>query len=398
MALLEIRNITRRFGAFTAVKDVSFTVASGEFFTLLGPSGCGKTTILRMIAGFDLPDAGQILLDGHDLAATPAEKRPIHTVFQSYALFPHLTVGQNVAFPLRMAGVGNTERRRRVAATLEQVHLDELAEHYPHEISGGQKQRVALARGLVNRPRLLLLDEPLGALDLRLREEMQLELIKLQREVGVTFVFVTHAQPEALALSHRIAVMDQGRIEQMDTPARIYSFPRNRFVADFIGNCNLLEASVLERRDGLLRLDAAGLGEILAPATEAVQAGDQGVLALRPEQVRIGAAEVLNPPLPKGGRGEVIADGDLPMLGDSGTSEYPPPPLFDKGGGENRFPGTVRDFLYVGDVTTYQVALDNGQELAALRPNDAPGRARFFEVGDRVTVSWAQDAGHFVRD
>ncbi|MDP2788306.1 MAG: ABC transporter ATP-binding protein [Pseudomonadota bacterium] len=360
MALLEIRNITRRFADFEAVKEVSFTVESGEFFTLLGPSGCGKTTILRMIAGFDLPDAGQILLDGRDLARTPAEKRPIHTVFQSYALFPHLTVGQNIAFPLRMAGVNTAELRRRVRETLEQVHLAELAEHYPHEISGGQKQRVALARGLVNRPRLLLLDEPLGALDLKLREEMQLELIKLQREVGVTFVFVTHAQPEALALSHRIAVMNRGQIEQLDTPARIYGFPNNRFVADFIGNCNLLEAAVIECRDGLLRLAATGLGEILAAAA-AAKAGDKGVLALRPEQVRIGAA-------------------------DSASEDA------------NRFPGTVRDFLYVGDVTTYQVALDNGKELAALRPNDAPGRARFFEIGDRVMLSWSREAGHFVRD
>jgi len=305
MALLEIHNITRSFGAFAAVKDVSFEVASGEFFTLLGPSGCGKTTILRMIAGFDLPDAGQILLDGRDLASTPAEQRPIHTVFQSYALFPHLTVGQNVAFPLRMAGVNEAELRRRVADTLEQVHLAELAEHYPHEISGGQKQRVALARGLVNRPRLLLLDEPLGALDLKLREEMQLELIKLQREVGVTFVFVTHAQPEALALSHRIAVMNQGRIEQLDEPSRLYSFPKNRFVADFIGNCNLLEAGVVEHQDGLLRLEAAGLGKILAPAREDVTVGDQGVLALRPEQVRICAAADSLPPLPKGGGGGI---------------------------------------------------------------------------------------------
>ncbi len=363
MALLEIRNITRRFGDFAAVSNVSFSVESGEFFTLLGPSGCGKTTILRMIAGFDLPDAGQILLDGRDLAATPAERRPIHTVFQSYALFPHLTVGQNVAFPLRMAGVQDGELQRRVRATLEQVHLAELAAHYPHEISGGQKQRVALARGLVNRPRLLLLDEPLGALDLKLREEMQLELIKLQREVGVTFVFVTHSQPEALALSHRIAVMNQGRIEQLDEPSRLYGFPTKRFVADFIGNCNLLEAAVIERCDGVLRLQAAGLGEILAPAAEAgaIHAGDKGVLALRPEQVRIDTEA-----------GRTAA--------------------------ENHFAGRVRNFLYVGDVTTYQVTLDNGQELAALRPNNAPGRAHFFEIGDRVTLSWPADAGHYVHD
>jgi len=361
MALLEIRNITRRFGEFEAVKDVSFSVESGEFFTLLGPSGCGKTTILRMIAGFDLPDAGQILLDGRDLATTPAEKRPIHTVFQSYALFPHLTVGQNVAFPLRMAGINPGEIRRRVRETLAQVHLDELAEHFPHEISGGQKQRVALARGLVNRPRLLLLDEPLGALDLKLREEMQLELIKLQREVGVTFVFVTHAQPEALALSHRIAVMNQGRVEQLDIPARIYSFPHNRFVADFIGNCNLLQVSVLENREGNLRLAVAGLGEILAAAVADAKPGDLGVLALRPEQIRIGAV-------------------------DSTASAA------------NSFAGKVRDYLYVGDVTTYQVTLDNGYELTSLRANDTAGRARFFELGDRVRVSWPVEAGHYVRD
>lgn len=359
MALLEIIDITRRFGAFEAAKNVSFAVDSGEFFTLLGPSGCGKTTILRMIAGFDLPDAGRILLDGRDLVGTPAERRPIHTVFQSYALFPHLTVGQNVAFPLRMARVAEAERKRRVRETLEQVHLGELAEHYPHEISGGQKQRVALARGLVNRPRLLLLDEPLGALDLKLREEMQLELIKLQREVGVTFVFVTHAQNEALALSHRIAVMNRGRIEQLDVPSRIYGFPANRFVADFIGNCNLLEARVKASGTDGLTLEATGLGEVRAPAAE--RAGASGVLALRPEQVRI-------------------------STGDAAPEE------------DNRFPGTVDDFLYVGDVTTYQVILDNGFRLSALRANDAPGRARFFEIGDRVAVSWPRQAGHYVPD
>ncbi len=395
MALLEIIGITRRFGDFEAVKNVSFAVESGEFFTLLGPSGCGKTTILRMVAGFDLPDEGRILLDGRDLAATPAEKRPIHTVFQSYALFPHLTVGQNVAFPLRMAKVAEAELKRRVGETLEQVHLAELAGHYPHEISGGQKQRVALARGLVNKPRLLLLDEPLGALDLKLREEMQLELIKLQRDVGVTFVFVTHAQPEALALSHRIAVMNQGRIEQLDAPSRIYGFPANRFVADFIGNCNLLEVQVVERRDGELRLQAAGLGEIVAPASEAV--GDRGVLALRPEQVRIFAADEA-PPFGKGGLGGISATADQADRGEIPIAPLYPRMRASRQGEENHFPGTVRDFLYVGDVTTYQVVLDNGFELSALRPNDAPGRARFFEIGDRVRVSWDREAGHYVPD
>lgn len=312
-----------------------------------------------MIAGFDLPDAGRILLDGQDLADTPAERRPIHTVFQSYALFPHLTVAENVAFPLRMAGRPAAEARARTAETLDLVHLRDLAGHYPHEISGGQKQRVALARGLVNRPRLLLLDEPLGALDLKLREAMQVELIRLQREVGITFVFVTHAQPEALALSHRIAVMRDGVVEQLDEPSRIYGFPKNRFVADFIGNCNLIEAAVAAVADGGLRLAAAGLGEILAPADGQSGVGDQGVLALRPEQV-------------------CIAAGGLALA--------------------NRFPGTVRDFLYVGDVTTYKVELDNDRLIEALLPNQAPGRARFFEIGDRVEVGWPKEAGHYVRD
>jgi spermidine/putrescine transport system ATP-binding protein len=359
MALLEVRNVSRRFGAFEAVKDVSFSVEGGEFFTLLGPSGCGKTTLLRMIAGFDQPDAGQILLDGRDLAATPAEKRPIHTVFQSYALFPHLSVAGNVAFPLRMAGKSRAEIGERVATALEQVHLAELANHFPHEISGGQKQRVALARGLVNRPRLLLLDEPLGALDLKLREAMQVELIRLQREVGITFVFVTHAQPEALALSDRIAVMRAGVIEQLDEPSKLYGFPINRFVADFIGNCNLLEAEVAAADPDGLRLRVAGLGEIQAPADPDARPGQRGVLALRPEQARIAA-------------------GAQPL--------------------DNCFPGQVRDFLYIGDVTTYQVALDNGFVLEALLPNSTPGRARFHEVGDRVTVGWPKEAGHYVRN
>ena len=245
MALLEIRNITRRFGNLEAVKNVSLSIEAGEFFTLLGPSGCGKTTILRMVAGFDAPDEGDILLDGASLAGVPPERRPLHTVFQSYALFPHMTVAGNVAFPLEMADKSRDEIRRRVAETLALVHLEDKANSFPHELSGGQKQRVALARGLVAKPRLLLLDEPLGALDAKLRQEMQVELIALQREVGITFVFVTHAQQEALALSHRIAVMSQGRVEQLDEPDRLYTQPANRFVADFIGKINLIDVEVV---------------------------------------------------------------------------------------------------------------------------------------------------------
>jgi spermidine/putrescine transport system ATP-binding protein len=359
MPLLEIRNVTRRFGDLRAVDNVSLAVEAGEFFTLLGPSGCGKTTLLRMIAGFDLPDAGQILLDGKDMADTPPEKRPIHTVFQSYALFPHMTVAQNEAFPLKMAGKSADEIRARTQDALGQVHLEAKGDAYPHELSGGQKQRVALARGLVNRPRLLLLDEPLGALDLKLREEMQIELIGLQREIGITFVFVTHSQPEALALSHRIAVMNAGRVEQLDEPSKLYGFPKNRFVADFIGKCNMLEATVLEAASHGLRLDAKGLGEIAAPAAEGARAGQAGVLAIRPEQVRIQAPD---------------APHEL----------------------KNHFNGKVHDFLYVGEVTTYVVELGNGARIEALLANSAPGRARFFDVGEAVRVAWRHDAGVFL--
>jgi len=282
MALLELRNVSRRFGDFVAVDNVSLNIETGEFFTLLGPSGCGKTTLLRMIAGFEYPDTGQILLDGKDLADTPAEKRPIHTVFQSYALFPHLTVAENITFPLRMAHREQAEIQQRLRDALEQVRLSNKADKYPHELSGGQQQRVALARGLINRPRLLLLDESLAALDAKLREEMQVELINLQRDVGITFVFVTHAQVEALALSHRIAVMNAGRVEQLDEPAKLYSAPKNRFVADFIGQINQLEAQVVESAHGHLRLAVAGLGEIVAPPLAGVAVGDKGVYAIRP--------------------------------------------------------------------------------------------------------------------
>ena len=361
MALLEIRNVTRRFGDFTAVDNVSISIEAGEFFTLLGPSGCGKTTLLRMIAGFDLPDAGQILLDGKDMVGTPPEKRPIHTVFQSYALFPHMTVADNIAFPLKMAGTTPDEIRSRVREALDDVRLSNFGNRFPQELSGGQKQRVAFARGLVNRPRLLLLDEPLGALDAKLREEMQIELINLQKERGVTFVFITHAQNEALALSHRIAVMNQGKVEQLDEPSRIYGFPRNRFVADFIGKISIMNAQVLEAAPSHLTLSVAELGEVTAPSKEGVKAGDTGVLAIRPEQVRIShhAEEV-----------------EL----------------------KNHFIGKVRGFLYVGDVTTYIVELPNGARIEALLPNSAPGRAKFFEAGDPVAVSWRHDAGTFLND
>jgi spermidine/putrescine transport system ATP-binding protein len=361
MALLEFRNLTRRFGDLSAVNDVSLAIEAGEFFTLLGPSGCGKTTILRMIAGFDAPDAGDILLDGVSLAGVPPEKRPLHTVFQSYALFPHMTVAGNVAFPLEMAKKSALEIRCRVNETLALVHLEDKADSFPHELSGGQKQRVALARGLVNKPRLLLLDEPLGALDAKLREEMQVELIALQREVGITFVFVTHAQQEALALSHRIAVMRNGRVEQCDEPDKLYTQPANRFVADFIGKINLIDVEVAVSTKVLLTLKAPGLGEIAAADPRPLKAGERGAFALRPELIRVHGHK---------------ESADL----------------------KNRFAGTVRELLYLGDVTLYKVALADGQVIEALMPNAAPGRAKFHEVGDPVWVCWRHDAGVFLKD
>ncbi len=360
MSILELRNVTRRFGTLEAVKDVSLAIEAGEFFTLLGPSGCGKTTILRMIAGFDAPDAGEILLDGVPLSGVPPERRPLHTVFQSYALFPHMTVAGNIGFPLEMAGKSAPEIRRRVGEALELVHLADKAASFPHELSGGQKQRVALARGLVNQPRLLLLDEPLGALDAKLRVEMQSELIALQREVGISFVFVTHSQQEALALSHRIAVMKDGRVEQLDEPDRLYTQPANRFVADFIGKINLVEVEVTSSSKVLLGLKVEGLGEIAATDPRPIAVGERGAFALRPELIRVHGHK---------------ESADL----------------------KNRFEGRVRELLYLGDVTLYKVELANGVLVEALMPNAAPGRAKFHEVGDAVWICWRHDAGVFLR-
>ncbi len=361
MALLEIRNVTRRFGDFTAVDGVSLSIEAGEFFTLLGPSGCGKTTLLRMVAGFDLPDGGEILLDGTDLADRPPEARPVRTVFQSYALFPHMTVEGNVAFPLEMANTPSREIPAKVAAALEDVRLAGFGKRYPHELSGGQKQRVAIARALVTHPTVLLLDEPLAALDAKLREEMQIELINLQKEVGITFVYVTHDQTEALALSHRIAVMDKGRVEQVDEPSRIYSFPRSRFVADFIGHCNLFSGPVLTNEGGVVSVDVRGLGPVRVAATSTLATGRPATIALRPEQIRIETAAPAGSP-------------------------------------DNHYRGTVAELLYMGDVTVYRVDTAGGQKIEALLANSAAGRAKFFEVGDAVETSWPVAAGQFIEE
>jgi spermidine/putrescine transport system ATP-binding protein len=387
VALLEIQGVTRRFGDFAAVDDVSLAVEAGEFFTLLGPSGCGKTTLLRMIAGFDLPDAGRILLNGEDLASRPPELRPVRTVFQSYALFPHMTVEGNVAFPLQMASVKASERPARIAAALEDVRLIGFGKRYPHELSGGQKQRVAIARALVTHPTMLLLDEPLAALDAKLREELQVELINLQKEVGIAFVYVTHDQTEALALSHRIAVMNRGRVEQLDEPSKIYGFPRTRFVADFIGQCNLFSGPVTANEAGTVTVDVKGLGSVRVATRSPIATGATGTVALRPEKIRISpSAPTDNNPHASG------SAASLPPKGAQLAARDGPSPLAP----DNHFRGQVADLLYMGDVTVYRVETPGGTRIEALLANSQSGRAKFFEVGDAVETSWHVDAGHFI--
>jgi spermidine/putrescine transport system ATP-binding protein len=359
MALLEIQDVTRRFGDFTAVDRVSLSIGAGEFFTLLGPSGCGKTTLLRMVAGFDLPDGGRILLNGEDLAERPPEARPVRTVFQSYALFPHMTVQGNVAFPLKMARTPAAEIADKVAGALADVRLSGFGGRFPHELSGGQRQRVAIARALVTHPTILLLDEPLAALDAKLREEMQIELIDLQKEVGITFVYVTHDQTEALALSHRIAVMNKGHVEQIDAPDRLYELPRTRFVAEFIGTCNLLAGPITDIGAGAITIAVPNLGPVTAAGTAALARGAEGAVALRPEKIRL------------------HAPGSTPT-------------------DANRFQGTVTGSLYQGDVTVSRVRSAQGLELEALLANSGSGLAKFFETGDAVGMSWPADAGHLV--
>ncbi len=282
---VELVGVSRRFGSFAALDGVSLVIRRGEFISLLGPSGCGKTTLLRLIAGLDLPDAGRVMIGGLDAAELPAHRRPVNTVFQSYALFPHLSVQDNVAFGLRMKKLSSPEITRRVATVLELVEISELAIRKPAQLSGGQKQRVALARAIVNEPEVLLLDEPLAALDLKLRRQLQTELRALQRRLGITFVFVTHDQDEALAMSDRIAVLNAGRIEQLGAAADLYEQPRTRFVAQFLGSCNLLQGTVRAQDGGTLRVETR-LGEVLVNHPRVVPAaGLQCTLGLRPEKI-----------------------------------------------------------------------------------------------------------------
>lgn len=360
MAILELKNIVKQFADYTAVNGVSLSIKQGEFFTLLGPSGCGKTTLLRMIAGFETPDSGQILLDGKDIKNLPPEKRPLHTVFQSYALFPHMTVRDNIAFPLKMAKLAKDEIRQRVEDQINSVQLNKFADRYPHELSGGQRQRVAIARSLVNRPKLLLLDEPLSALDARLREHMHVELVKMQEASGVTFVYVTHDQSEALALSSRIAVMNHGIVEQLGTPREIYSHPRSYYVADFIGKCNLLKAKVVTCNDNSYKIQVADCFELeMANDGKNVTLGQEGWFAIRPEKIKLNWDER----------------------------------LID---GCTIFKSKVKGFYYYGDGTLYELFLPNGNVLQCMLANSRPEQASFFQDNDEVYVTINPLAGDFL--
>jgi len=287
MADLCLVRVSKAYGKSQAVRDLSLAVAKGEFLTLLGPSGCGKTTTLRLIAGFEMPDTGVIAIEGSDITHLPPHKRNVNTVFQNYALFPHLDVFENVAFGLRLSGTKEPELGRRVHQALERMRLDVPVHRRPHELSGGQQQRVALARALVNNPAILLLDEPLGALDLQLRREVQRELKDLQRSVGITFIYVTHDQEEAQVLSDRIAVMAGGTLQQIGTPDEIYRRPTNRFVASFIGRANFFDGKVEEIAGNRATVNVPALGHILAVASESSPVGASATICVRPEKMRV---------------------------------------------------------------------------------------------------------------
>ncbi len=337
--------------AVAAVRDVSLDIREGEFFTLLGPSGCGKTTTLRLIAGFEQPDSGEVILEGRRMNDVEPYDRPVNTVFQNYALFPHMTVAQNVGFGLTVKRVAAAERERRVQEALALVQMADYGKRRPAQLSGGQQQRVALARALVNWPEVLLLDEPLGALDLKLRKEMQYELKRLQTEVETTFVYVTHDQEEALTMSDRIAVMNAGRVLQVGTPTEIYDRPRDRFVASFIGDTNLLQGEVLGRDNGQVQLRLAGNTVSLPHEGVAYALGQQLTVAIRPEKLRLTKA------------------GGKPSQDSFGLS------------------GRVQETIFAGPDTRHLVLLPNGDRVIALvRSQDAAGK-QHYEPGEPVRVS-----------
>ena len=349
---VELQRITKRFGDVVAVDNVDLSIADGEFFALLGPSGCGKTTTLRLIAGLEFPTEGSLSIFGQEVGTLTPNKRPVNTVFQNYALFPHLSVLENVGFGLKMQGVDKNTTRRRSMEMIELVQLEGLAERKPSQMSGGQQQRVALARALVNQPKVLLLDEPLGALDLKLRQEMQLELKKLQRDVGISFVFVTHDQEEALTMSDRIAVMNEGELLQVATPEEIYERPTNRFVADFIGQTNLLEGTISDKETVILENGKH------VKALNDFSAGTHVAVSLRPERAHI---------KPQG--------------------------VYEEGW--SHVDGFVETVTYLGNSLVYGIKLD-WMDLE-VREENRPG-TDFHQPGTQITVSWDPEAISLVTD
>jgi putrescine transport system ATP-binding protein len=351
--LLRISGVTKRFGGHVAVEDVSLDIHRGEFFALLGGSGSGKSTLLRMLAGLLQPDAGRILLDGQDMAGVPAYQRPVNMMFQSYALFPHMSVAQNIAFGLRMDGAPRAVIRDRVAEMLALVRMEGLGDRRPAALSGGQRARIALARALAKRPKLLLLDEPLSALDKNLRESMQFELRAIQHRTGTTFVIVTHDQQEAMTMATRLAVMDRGTLAQVGTPGEVYEYPNSRFTAVFLGSANILEGVVEATGPSGARIGATDVAMAILSDTPAPQpVGARVFVALRPERLAIARAD------------DALRHGD------------------------NRLVGRLRDIAYLGDSFIYHVELERGRVIRVSQPNPRRGTERPLDGGDKVAVTW----------
>ncbi len=359
--IIHFENVTKRFGKTIAVDSVSLQIQEGEFFALLGPSGCGKTTLLRMLAGFETPSEGRILIDGKDVAPLPPNKRPVNMVFQSYAVFPHMKVSDNVAYGLKMDGVGGDEIRTRVAEALELVKLDGYGDRMPDQLSGGQRQRVALARALVKRPRVLLLDEPLSALDAKLRDQMRSELTSLQEKVGITFIMVTHDQDEALAIATRCAVMNRGVLTQVATPSDLYEFPNSRFVADFVGSVNMFE--------GVLEKDEQNEAQVRCAELAAPVYLDHGVtgargstvwVALRPEKIEMHKR----------------------------AEDTPQPKMEDAPAGANVVAGVIRDIVYLGSETNFEIELEGGRRVKTFRSNLTRYDQEDFTWDEPVWLAW----------